>query len=48
MKRQQGLTIIQIMVLLLIAGVVGSVIVNYIIDERCESDPSRTICAKKK
>lgn len=48
MKRQQGLTIIQIMALLLIAGVLGSVIVKYLIEDRCESDPSRTVCTKNK
>ena len=36
----RGFTIIQIMLILFIVGIMGSVIVNFIIDKRCEEDPS--------
>lgn len=48
LKRMKGLTIIQLMFVLLIAGIVGSFVVNVIIDKRCESDPSRALCADRK
>jgi Tfp pilus assembly protein PilW len=47
-KRQKGLTIVQLMFVLLIAGLVGSFVVNLIIDKRCESDPSRALCTDRK
>ena len=46
MKKQNGLTIIQLMVVLLVAGIAGSLAVNAIIDYRCKSDPAASICAK--
>jgi Tfp pilus assembly protein PilE len=45
-KKQNGLTIIQLMVLLLVAGIIGSIAVSTIIDYRCKSDPTASICAK--
>jgi Tfp pilus assembly major pilin PilA len=46
-KRQKGLTIIQLMVLLLIAGIAGSVLLKIVIEHRCQSDPSTPLCAKQ-
>jgi uncharacterized protein YneF (UPF0154 family) len=48
MKKENGLTIVQLMVLLLIAGVVGSFLVEFIIDKRCEDNPSTALCANRK
>jgi hypothetical protein len=45
-KRQKGLTIVQLMVLLLIAGIVGSLLLRIIIEHRCQSDQSASICMK--
>ncbi|WP_194715122.1 hypothetical protein [Noviherbaspirillum soli] len=45
-KRQKGLTIIQLMVLLLIAGIVGSLLLKIIIEHRCQSDPSASLCIR--
>ncbi|MEC4718710.1 hypothetical protein RY831_06100 [Noviherbaspirillum sp. CPCC 100848] len=44
--KQQGWTIIQTMIVLLIAGLVGAYAVNYLIDKRCEADPSRSVCSQ--
>jgi hypothetical protein len=46
-KKMQGLTIVQTMLILLIVGIAGSVLVNYIIDKRCEAEPSRAMCANR-
>lgn len=48
MKNSKGLTIIQLMVIILIAGIVGSVVVRFIIDKRCENNPSSTLCQSRK
>ncbi|MFC7518404.1 hypothetical protein ACFQUU_25665 [Herbaspirillum sp. GCM10030257] len=45
--KQQGWTIIQTMIALLIAGIVGTIAVRAIIDKRCEEDATRSICAKR-
>ncbi|MFS0755943.1 hypothetical protein ABC383_14775 [Noviherbaspirillum sp. 1P10PC] len=45
-KRQKGLTIIQLMVLLLIAGIVGSLLLKIIIEHRCQNDPSASLCIR--
>ncbi|HEX8883306.1 MAG TPA: hypothetical protein VF797_02315 [Noviherbaspirillum sp.] len=45
-KTQKGLTIVQLMVLLLIAGIVGSLLLKIIIEHRCQSDQSASICMK--
>ena len=44
MKSMDGLTIVELMVMLLIVGVVATFAVNYIIDKRCEDEPSRQLC----
>jgi Tfp pilus assembly protein PilE len=45
-KKQNGLTIIQLMVVLLVAGIIGSLAVNAIIDYRCKNNPTASICAR--
>ncbi|WP_156396397.1 hypothetical protein [Noviherbaspirillum sp. Root189] len=45
--KQQGWTIIQTMIVLLILGIVGTIAVRAIIDMRCEEDATRSICAKR-
>ena len=42
--RQKGLTIIQLMLILLVVGLVGSYVVERLIDKRCESAPSQSLC----
>ena len=48
MKKQGGLTIVQLMVVLFIAGIVGWFVVDYLIDKRCEADPAGSLCAERK
>jgi competence protein ComGC len=48
MKRSKGFTIVQTMIILLIAGIVAWLVVNIIIDKRCESDPAKPICVDRK
>lgn len=47
-KAARGLTLIQLMFILLIAGIVGTLVVRFIIDKRCESDPSTSLCQDRK
>ena len=47
MKKQNGLTIIKLMFLLLVAGIVGSFDINALIKHRCLSDPAAPMCAEK-
>ena len=44
--KQNGLTIIELMVVLLIAGIAGSYAFSAIIEYRCERDPAASICAR--
>jgi hypothetical protein len=44
---QKGLTIIQLMLILLVAGIVGAYVVDVLIDKRCDSSPSQTLCATR-
>ena len=44
--KQNGLTIIELMVVLLIAGIAGSYAFSAIIEHRCERDPAASICAR--
>ncbi len=48
LRRMQGLTIIQTMVILLIAGIAGLFLVNYLIDKRCEENPAAEMCDSRK
>lgn len=47
-KYARGLTIVQLMVVLLIAGLIGSFVVDYIIGKRCGTDQTSTLCADRK
>lgn len=46
MKKNQGWTIIQTMVAVLIAGLALAFVTEYLIDERCAEQPSREMCAR--
>lgn len=48
MKRMKGLTIVQLMVVLLLVGVIVKIVVDVLIDKRCESNPSIQLCANRK
>jgi len=39
-----GFTIVQIMLILFVAGIMGALVVDLIIDRYCEEDPSSTLC----
>ena len=45
--RQGGLTLIQVMVIFIIVGIIGSTVVNYIVDKRCETQSNASICADR-
>lgn len=45
--RQSGLSLIQIMLIFLIVGVLGSMIANYFIDTHCASEPTSAVCNNK-
>ena len=42
--RQSGLTLIQVMVIFLIVGVIGSTVANYMVDKHCEAEPTASVC----
>lgn len=45
--RQSGLTLIQVMVIFVVVGVLGSTVANYFVDKRCEADATASICADR-
>jgi hypothetical protein len=45
--RENGLTIVQTMVILFIVGIVGAVVVDYVIGKRCEADPAKQMCVER-
>lgn len=47
-NKMRGLTIIQTMLILLVVGLVGSVVLNYLVDKRCAESPSLEMCASRK
>lgn len=47
-KKMRGFTIVQTMLVLMIVGIVGSLLINFIIDKRCEAEPARQICADRR
>ncbi len=47
MKKQAGLTIIKLMLLLLVAGIAGSLAINAFIRHRCVNDPTAQTCIGK-
>lgn len=48
MRRESGLTIIQLMVVLLIAGAVGKFAVEFIIARRCDNAAASSLCSNGK
>ncbi|MBK4737241.1 hypothetical protein [Noviherbaspirillum pedocola] len=46
LKKQQGLTIIQLMVVLLVAGLVGFYVIRAVVDYRCKDDPTASVCQR--
>lgn len=48
MKRARGLTIVQLMLVLLVLGIVGWFAVDAIIEKRCEDHPAKPLCADRK
>jgi hypothetical protein len=48
MRRESGLTIIQLMVVLLIAGAVGKFAVEFIIARRCDNAATSSLCSNTK
>lgn len=46
LKKQQGLTIIQLMVVLLVAGLVGFYVIRAVLDYRCKDDPTASMCQR--
>lgn len=44
---QKGLTIIQLMLILLVAGLVGSYAVDFLIAKRCEAAPEKAMCEER-
>jgi Tfp pilus assembly protein PilE len=46
LKKQQGLTIIQLMMVLFIAGIVGYFVIQKVVDYRCSQDPSASMCQR--
>jgi hypothetical protein len=42
--RQKGLTIIQLMLILVIAGVAGTYVVDVVIEKRCASSSAKLHC----
>ncbi|WP_158590482.1 hypothetical protein [Noviherbaspirillum cavernae] len=47
MKQAKGFTIVQTMVILFVAGIIGWFAVDAIIDKRCETEPSGAMCADR-
>ena len=43
----RGLTIIQVMVILFFVGIIGTVVVNLIIDMRCQEVPASSLCSNR-
>jgi hypothetical protein len=43
-----GITLIQLMMLLLALGIIGFFIVDLIIDKRCEEQPQRPVCTDRR
>lgn len=46
-QRMRGLSIVQTMLILLVVGIVGSIVIDYVIDKRCQAEPTREMCAKR-
>jgi hypothetical protein len=48
MNRMKGLTIIQLMITLLVAGIVGKILIDVLVAKRCDSNPSTPLCVDQK
>ena len=48
MNRIRGLTVVQIMLALLIAGIVARFVIKFIIEKRCESGQASLLCEQRK
>lgn len=46
-KRMHGLTIVQLMLVLLVAGILGRLVVDFVIEKRCEAGLSTVSCDKE-
>lgn len=47
-KASKGMTIIQVMILVLIAGIVGAVVVDVVIDKRCDGGVASELCKNRR
>lgn len=43
-RHAQGITIVQLMIILGIVGIVATVVVDLVIDKRCKEEPSAMLC----
>jgi hypothetical protein len=48
MRQVRGFTIVQLMTVLLVLGIAGWFAVEFIIDKRCDANPSKELCADRK
>ena len=48
MRQASGFTIVQLMTVLLVLGIAGWFIVEFIIDKRCEANPSKELCVDRR
>ncbi|WP_324103339.1 hypothetical protein [Noviherbaspirillum sp.] len=44
----KGLTIIQLMLLLFIAGIAATVLIDFLVGMRCEGNPTLKLCVDRK
>ncbi|GIZ50429.1 hypothetical protein [Noviherbaspirillum aridicola] len=47
LNRNTGWTIVQTMLAVLVAGIVLTLAADYLIERRCEEDPSREMCVRR-
>lgn len=47
-KTMRGLTIVETMLILLVVGIIGSVVLNYLVDKRCTENPQLEMCKSRK
>lgn len=44
MRFTKGITIVQLMIILLLVGVAAQFVVDFIIEQRCETNPAGQLC----
>lgn len=44
---QKGLTIIQLMLILLVVGIAGSYVIDFLIEKRCETSSNKSLCEQR-